>query len=193
MSNLLSKDLDPVGQYPNSDANPKQTHNLALLKNEARKNGAKFLDLSDNTFAAALNEAPEYRKNAVVKARVAQPGEIVVTITPDGIEEGRNSTSKDDYVVTGINGANFILPGWKFNRLYEKTDEAGLFQSRGMARIIDNPTGQKIAILAPWGKMQYGDSKSKIAAQYDPLNPDIISAYRYILDATEFAAYKEIE
>ncbi len=41
--------------------------------------------------------------------------------------------------------------------------------------------------------MQYGDSKSKIAAQYDPLNPDIISAYRYILDATEFAAYKEIE
>ena len=43
-----------------------------------------------------------------------------------------------------------------------------------MARIIDNPTGKKIGILAPWGEMQYGDSEFKIAVQYDPQNPDVV-------------------
>lgn len=161
---------------------------------EARENGAEFLDLSSDEFTIALAEAPVYRKAAIVKARRAMPGEVVATVTPDGVEEGRNTAGEDDHVVTGVNGADFILPGEKFNKLYEETEESGVFQSRGMARIIDNPTGKKIGILAPWGEMQYGDSESKIAVQYDPQNPEVIGADRYILDKTEFAAYKmEVE
>ena len=164
---------------------------LGAKVSEAYKNGAEFLDLSSDECTTALAEAPVYRKAAIVKARKAVPGEIIVTITPDGVEEGRNTAGDDDHVVTGANGADFILPGEKFNKLYEETEETGVFQSRGMARIIDNPTGKKIGILAPWGEMQYGDSESKIAVQYDPQNPDVVGTDRYILDKTEFAAYKE--
>lgn len=164
---------------------------LGSLVSEAYKNGAEFLDLSTGEFTTALAEAPIYRKNVTVKARPAVPGEVVVTVTPNGVEEGRNTAGDDDQVVTGANGADFILPGEKFNKLYEETEDEGVFQSRGMARIIDNPTGEKIGILAPWGEMQYGDSESKIAVQYDPQNPDVIGTDRYILDKTEFAAYKE--
>jgi len=166
---------------------------LAKAASEARLNGAEFLNLSSNDFTIALAEAPVYRKAAIVKARKAVPGEVVVTVTPDGIEEGRNTAGEDDYVVTGANGADFILPGEKFNKLYEETEEQDVFQSRGMARIIDNPTGKKIGILAPWGEMQYGDSEAKIAVQYDPQNPEVVGTDRYILDKTEFSAYKEVE
>ncbi len=168
-----------------------ETDKLGDLVSEAYKNGAEFLDLSSDEFTDTLTEAPIYRKSAIVKARKAVPGEVVVTVTPDGVEEGTNTAGEDDHVVTGANGADFILPGEKFNKLYEETEESGVFQSRGMARIIDNPTGKKIGILAPWGEMQYGDSESKIAVQYDPQNPDVVGADRYILDKTEFAAYKE--
>jgi len=174
--------------YNRLDANK-----LGDLVSEAYKNGAEFLDLSSDEFTTALAEAPVYRKSAIVKARKAVPGEVVVTITPDGVEEGRNTAGEDDHVVTGANGADFILPGEKFNKLYEETEKSGVFQSRGMARIIDNPTGKKIGILAPWGEMQYGDAESKIAVQYDKENPDVVGTDRYILDKTEFAAYKEVE
>ncbi len=175
------------------DATDRQLKIDATTNNvrEAYENGAEFLDLTSDEFTVALAEAPVYRKSAIVKARKATPGEVVVTVTPDGVEEGTNTAGEDDHVVTGVNGADFILPGEKFNKLYEETEEAGVFQSRGMARIIDNPTGKKIGILAPWGEMQYGDSESKIAVQYDPKNPDEIGIDRYILDKTEFAAYKE--
>lgn len=166
---------------------------LGALVSEAYKNGAEFLDLSSDEFATALAEAPVYRKAAIVKARRAVPGEVIVTVTPDGVEEGRNTAGEDDHVVTGANGADFILPGEKFNKLYEETEEPGVFQSRGMARIIDNPTGKKIGILAPWGEMQYGDGESKIAVQYDPQNPNVVGTDRYILDKTEFEAYKPLE
>lgn len=169
------------------------TDKIANHVSEAYKNGAEFLDLSSDEFTTALAEAPVYRKAAIVKARKATPGEVVVTVTPDGVEEGRNTAGEDDHVVTGANGADFILPAEKFNKLYEETDESGTFQSRGMARIIDNPTGKKIGILAPWGEMQYGDGESKIAVQYDPQNPNVVGTDRYILDKTEFAAYKEAE
>lgn len=165
---------------------------LARVAGEARENGAEFLDLSSEEFTAALAEAPVYRKAAIVKARRAIPGEVVITITPDGVEEGRNTAGDDDHVVTGTNGADFILPGEKFNKLYEETEETGVFQSRGMARIIDNPTGKKIGILAPWGEMQYGDAESKIAVQFDSKNPDLIGSDRYILDKGEFQAYKKV-
>lgn len=169
------------------------TDKIAARVSEAYKNGAEFLDLSSEEFTKALAEAPIYRKAAKVKARKATPGEVVVTVTPDGVEEGRNTAGEDDHVVTGANGADFILPGEKFNKLYEETEEGGVFQSRGMARIIDNPTGKKIGILAPWGEMQYGDAESKIAVQYDSENPDVVGTDRYILDKTEFEAYKPVE
>lgn len=170
-----------------------ETDRIGNYASEAYKNGADFLDLSSDKFSAALAEAPIYRKSAIVKARAAEAGEVVVTVTPDGVEEGRNTAGEDDYVVTGVNGADFILPGEKFTKLYEETEEGGVFQSRGMARIIDNPTGKKIGILAPWGEIQYGDDQAKIAVQYDTQNPDVIGTDRYILDKTEFAAYKEVE
>lgn len=169
-----------------------EINKIANATREAHENGAEFLDLSSNEFSKAFAEAPVYRKSTIVRARLAEPGEVVVTVTPDGVEEGRNTASEGDHVVTGANGADFILPAEKFNKLYEETEEAGTFQAKGMARIIDNPTGKKIGILAPWGEMQYGDAEAKLAVQYDPENPDVIGTDRYVLDSNEFAVYKEV-
>jgi len=164
----------------------------ASLAAEARKNDAEFLDLSSDEFTKALAEAPVYRKSTIVSARSAEVGEVVVTVTPDGVEEGKNTAGEGDYVVTGANGADFILPAEKFNKLYEATDDDGRFQAKGMARIIDNPTGKIVGILAPWGEMQYGDPESKIAVQYDPESPDTIGSDRYVLDSNEFAVYRPL-
>ncbi|MDB5178046.1 MAG: hypothetical protein JWO61_429 [Candidatus Saccharibacteria bacterium] len=161
--------------------------------NEAHENGAEFLDLTSDDFTQAFAEAPVYRKSTIVKARSAEAGEVVVTVTPDGVEEGRNTAGEGDHVVTGANGADFILPAEKFNKLYEATEDEGTFQAKGTARIIDNPTGKKIGILAPWGEMQYGDAEAKLAVQYDPANPDVVGTDRYVLDSNEFAVYKEVE
>ena len=166
------------------------------FQDEVMDNGAIPLNLRAEGFTRAFGEAPIYRKSAVVKARPAEVGEVIITVTPDGVEEGRNTAGEGDYVVTGANGADFILPAEKFNKLYEANGEDGMFQSRGMARIIDNPYskyGRKIGTLAPWGEMQYGDSDSKLAVQYDPEHPDVVGTDRYILDKTEFGAYKELE
>lgn len=173
--------------------NRMNTDKLGERVSEAYKNGAEFLDLSSDAFSQVFAEAPIYRKSTLVKARNAEAGELVVTVTPDGVEEGRNTAGENDIVVTGANGADFILPGEKFNKLYGATEEDGVFQAKGMARITDNPTGKKIGILAPWGEMQYGDENAKLAVQFDPENPEIVGADRYILDSNEFAAYKPVE
>ncbi len=166
--------------------------NLSQAAAETRKNDAEFLDLSSHEFTIALAEAPVYRKNVIVKARKAVPGELVVTITPSGLEESRNIAKGDDYVVTGANGADFILPSEKFTKLYEATDDEGMFQSRGMAKIIDNPTGDRIGVVAPWNpdEIVYGEADSKLAVQFDANDPEIIGTDRYILDKDEFSAYK---
>jgi hypothetical protein len=165
---------------------------LKRAMDDAESHGAQYLNLHSTQFTTALAEAPVYRKMTVVSARLAQKGEQVVTVTPDGVEEGRKTAEQGDYVVTGANGADFILSAEKFNKLYEQTDEEGRYRAKGMARIIDNPTGEKIGIMAPWGEMQYGSVDAKIAVQYDPNNPDVVGTDRYILDSNEFVVYAPI-
>ena len=56
-----------------------------------------------------------------------------------------------------------------------------------MARIIDNPTGGEVSVIAPWGEEQVGAADCKFASLYDPTQPDVISTDRYIIGAAEFA------
>jgi|GEM_PF-6812122 len=187
---VSSEDLSQA--YGAATERQNEIDKIANATREAHKNGAEFLDLSSDEFTKAFAEAPVYRKSTLVKARPAVTGEVVVTTTPNGVEEGRNTAGEDETVVTGANGADFILTNEKFYKLYGATENDGEYQAKGMARIINNPTGKKIGILAPWGEMQYGDAEAKLAVQYDQANPDVVGTDRYVLDSNEFAVYKEV-
>lgn len=55
-----------------------------------------------------------------------------------------------------------------------------------MARAVDNPTGQDIQIMAPWGELQFGGPDCKIATVFDPDNPNGVGPDRYIIGRQEF-------
>ena len=85
---------------------------------------------------------------------------------------------------------NYVIPDATFHKRYEPTDEPGVYRAKGMARIIQNDTGDAVEIEAPWGGPQNGDTKCYFCAPYSKDNhDDIAEGDRYILSENDFAAY----
>ena len=85
---------------------------------------------------------------------------------------------------------NYVIPDATFHKRYEPTDEPGVYRAKGMARIIQNDTGDAVEIEAPWGGPQNGDAKCYSCAPYSKDNPDgLAEGNRYILSENDFAAY----
>ena len=85
---------------------------------------------------------------------------------------------------------NYVIPDATFHKRYEPTDEPGVYRAKGMARIIQNDTGDAVEIEAPWGGPQNGDAKCYFCAPYSKDNPDdLAEGDRYILSENDFAAY----
>lgn len=85
---------------------------------------------------------------------------------------------------------NYAIPDTTFRKRYEPTDEPGVYRAKGMARIIQNDTGEDVEIEAPWGGPQNGDAKCYFCAPYNKDNPeDLAEGDRYILSENDFAAY----
>ena len=85
---------------------------------------------------------------------------------------------------------NYVIPDATFHKRYEPTDEPGVYRAKGMARIIQNDTGDAVEIEAPWGDPQNGDAKCYFCAPYSKDNPDdLAEGDRYILSENDFAAY----
>lgn len=85
---------------------------------------------------------------------------------------------------------NYAIPDAKFHKRYEPTDEPSVYRAKGMARIIQNDTGDAVEIEAPWGGPQNGDVKCYFCAPYNKDNPeDLAEGDRYILSENDFAAY----
>ena len=85
---------------------------------------------------------------------------------------------------------NYVIPDATFHKRYEPTDELGVYRAKGMARIIQNDTGDTVEIEAPWGGPQNGDAKCCFCAPYNKDDPeDLAEGDRYILSENDFAAY----
>lgn len=146
------------------------------------------LDLSTDEWTERLAVAPVYVKKAKVQARQLAEREEVRTTLADGTEETVNVAEAGDVVVTNPSGEKYVLKPDNFAKRYEATEEDGVFRAKGMARAVDNPTGSEIEIMAPWGEKQFGGMDCLIATVFDPEQPDVIGADRYIIGRQEFEA-----
>ena len=163
-----------------------QESSIGMKHREHLDNSPQELDLQTGEWTRALAKAPIYRKFGKVRAEVAQGGESLQTILADGTVETTNIANPGDIIVTNPGGERYIIGASNFNLRYEATDENGVFRAKGKARIVPNPTGRPIKIVAPWGEEQFGGPDALIATVYDPNNPDEISANRYIIGRSEF-------
>lgn len=133
----------------------------------------------------ALEEAPVYRKSAVVQARIAKDGEKISTVMADGSTETENTAVAGDYIVTNPSGEQYIVKSETFVARYEETDEAGVYQAKGFCRAITNPEGVPIEILASWGEPQFGDERCMIADTCDA-DGENMGGEPYIIEADAF-------
>lgn len=154
------------------------------------------VDLSTNEWTERLANAPVFAKKGIVQARQAAPGERVTTTLADGTEETVNTANEGDVIITNPGGEQYIIGGEKFSSRYEATEEEGVFRAKGMARAVQNPTGSDIEITAPWGEVQRGGPDVMIATVFDPQQPELVGADRYLIGYAEFqetyAPYEEV-
>lgn len=144
------------------------------------------LDLQSPEWTERLANAPIYAKNVRVRIRRANPGEQIVTSVSDGTEEAVNTAKQNDVVITNPGGEEYILAGKRAMAEYEPTEEEGTFKSKGMVRAVDNPTGKEVEIDAPWGSKEIDGEDCKIAAAFDPAQPEVLSENRYLIAGQEF-------
>jgi len=145
------------------------------------------IDLSVDDYSQKLATAPIYRKKAVVSARAATPGEIVVTTLADGTQETTSRVAEEgDWVVRNPGGERYLVSAEKFASRFEATDQFGRFQATGRIRAIPNATGGPIVVKAPWDEYQFGDPNCVLAATIGA--DDKPSKDRYIIGRAEFTA-----
>ena len=93
----------------------------------------------------------DYEKFTKIKARPAQPGEVVETITSDG-KETINQAKEGDYVVSNLGGSGeeYILSGDKLAKRYKEIGD-GIYQATGECRGVTY-SGPDISFEASWGQ-----------------------------------------
>ena len=125
-----------------------------------------------------MREENGQRIAAVEDKRVVLPGEWIVT---------------NPLQQPGDRANNYPVPNDTFIKRYETTDQPGHYRVKGKARIIKNPTGQKIVTTAPWGGDQTGDENCYICAMCEDETLETISpTNRYILSANDYATYEVV-
>lgn len=149
--------------------------------------GYVFHDLRGEGMAARLAQAPVFTKFGQVRARLAATPEEVITRI-QGKEETRNTANPGDYVVTGPQGEEYVLGAAKLEARYKPVeDQPGIYEAFGKIRAVDNPYGERIAIVPAWGGYQYGEQDCKVATTVDvqtekPNDPEDM----YIIDRKSF-------
>lgn len=157
------------------------------LRELLRKVGVQRLGLDLRTaemdwrFAGAA----VYEKFAVVRARRAEPGEVVETVLANGRVETSNVAGDNDFVLTNPDGEQYLIGSGKLAARYVDLGD-GRYRAKGMVRAFRNPTGREISITAPWGEEQRGGPRAMLAVVYDPQDPGHLGADRYIIGAAEF-------
>ncbi|MBR3236347.1 hypothetical protein IKF92_01540 [Candidatus Saccharibacteria bacterium] len=124
---------------------------------------------------SAEGEGGFIRKAELEDTRPVEVGEWIAT-NPKAYDTDRDN--------------NYAIPDATFQKRYELTDKPGVYRAKGMARIIQNDTGDAVEIEAPWGGTQNGDEKCYFCAPYNKDDPDDLAVGdRYILSENDFVAY----
>ena len=93
----------------------------------------------------------DFEKFTKIKARQAQPGEVVETITADG-KETMNTAKEGDFVVSNLGGSGeeYILGGDKLAKRYREIGN-GIYQATGECRGVTY-NGPETSFQASWGQ-----------------------------------------
>lgn len=197
-----ARSLAETGRTPNPT--PPAGSDIGKPNNASGSNPERRvrLDLATPDYTAKLAEAPIYRKKSLVRARIAEEGELVETVLADGTRETTNRTRAGQVVITNPGGEEYIYKAAEtdidaarthFRQRHEETEEAGVYRAKGKIRAIPNDTGHPIEIMAPWGEPQYADVGGKIGTPFDPEKPDEISLDRYLIGGQEFIDTYELD
>lgn len=143
------------------------------------------IDRKAKTITEAINTAPIFKKQGLVHARPAIPGEKITTILKTGAQETENIAKKNEVIVTNPSGEQYIISMERFLNRYEMTPEVGKFSAKGFCRAILNPFGKPIEIMASWGTPQTGDENCLIADTCDASGQT--TGEPYLIDGKAFA------
>ena len=93
----------------------------------------------------------DFEKFTKIKARPAQPGEVIETITADG-KETMNTANEGDFVVSNLGGSGeeYILGGDKLAKRYREIGN-GIYQATGECRGVTY-NGPETSFEASWGQ-----------------------------------------
>ena len=93
----------------------------------------------------------DYEKFTQIKARPANPGEVIETITSDG-KETQNTAQPGDYVVSNLGGSGeeYILTADKLSKRYKEVGN-GIYQAIGECRGFEY-NGPETVFIASWGE-----------------------------------------
>ena len=93
----------------------------------------------------------DFEKFTKIKARPAQPGEVIETITADG-KETMNTANEGDFVVSNLGGSGeeYILSGDKLAKRYKEVGD-GIYQATGECRGVTY-SGPETTFQASWGQ-----------------------------------------
>lgn len=92
------------------------------------------------------------QKTAQVKAEFVPEGTKVDTIMADGLHEASRTAGPDGgYRVTAQTGEQYLVDKAKFEKVYDETDVAGIYQPKPDPRKV-LPLDKNVAFTAPWGE-----------------------------------------
>ena len=124
------------------------------------------IDLQDRFHSLVLGTATLYCKNAIIQARQVIEPERVKTILSNGLLETAREVPVGHWVITNPGGEQYAVSDEKFQNRYEPVGD-GHYRAKGIIRAYQNPTGESVEIMAPWGEKQVGDTACWFAAATD--------------------------
>lgn len=154
-----------------------EIHQSGIAIQEKLSGGIVRIDRHDLHLGLLLDLAPLYYQDKIVRARIAQGGETVVTqIATQDIAETTNTTNPGDLIIINPHGESYIVPKRKIPQKYTQLTEANdpdeegytRWQARGYYRAIRNPLGSKIVLFAQWNSDQNGDENCYFSDTWDP-------------------------
>jgi hypothetical protein len=149
---------------------------MSIFKQAEESKEIMSQDEAKNSFMPQImSRGKDYAKFTEIKVRRAIPGELIVTITRDGIET-QNTAKENDFVVTNLGGSReeYILTEDKLYKRYSKVEgEGDIWKAKGECKALEY-TGEPMQFEASWGEAMFLKPGDMICS---PL-PDLNEVYR---------------
>lgn len=137
---------------------------------EAQEKSMQIERTSEVITNALSTHGDMFAKFGEIRAEVAADVTPVETVLSDGTKETKNVAQLGDFIVTNPGGERYVVKPEKFERLYQKADQEGVFTPRGQVVAVRNPYEKPISMMASWGELQHGAADCWIADTYNPVN-----------------------